>query len=261
MSRSARLQHWEQRSEWPLAVAALIFLAAYAWPILQPDVVHPVRQVCSIVVYAVWALFAVDFITRVVLSDARWHFIAHHIPDLLSVALPVLRPLRLLRLVALIRVLNRRATSSLQGQVALYVSSSTVLILLMASLAVLDAERGKAGSNINSVGDALWWSVTTMTTVGYGDHYPVTTQGRFVAVGLMVGGIALIGVVTASIASWLIAQVRSVEKDAQVTLHREIESMQERLARMEALLMTLSVGAGSTPERRDTYLGDESVPA
>ncbi len=104
MSRSARLQHWEQRSEWPLAVAALIFLAAYAWPILQPDVVHPVRQMCSIVVYAVWALFAVDFITRVVLSDARWHFIGYHIPDLLSVALPVLRPLRLLRLVALIRV-------------------------------------------------------------------------------------------------------------------------------------------------------------
>jgi voltage-gated potassium channel len=164
------VRRWEQRAQWPLAAAALIFLGAYAWPILQPDLAHPVQRACSLVVYAVWALFAVEYLTRLALSEARWHFIGHDIPDLLSVALPVLRPLRLLRLVALIRVLNRRATASLQGQVALYLSSSTVLIVLMASLAVLDAERGKSGSNINSVGDALWWSVTTMTTVGYGDH-------------------------------------------------------------------------------------------
>lgn len=131
----------------------------------------------------------------------------------------------------------------------------------MASLAVLDAERGKTGSNINSVGDALWWSVTTMTTVGYGDHYPVTTQGRLVAVGLMVGGIALIGVVTASIASWLIAQVRSVENDAQVALHREIETMHERLIRMETLMTTSTTAPEPGPARQHLLPDDEPVSA
>jgi voltage-gated potassium channel len=57
----------------------------------------------------------------------------------------------------------------------------------------------------------LWWALTTIATVGYGDRYPVTGQGRLVAAGLMVAGIAVLGVVTASIASWLIEKVREVE--------------------------------------------------
>ena len=214
-------------------------------------------RICSVVIYAVWASFAVDYSVRLLLSERRWYFVRHNIPDLLSVALPVLRPLRLLRLVALIRVLNRRATTSLQGQVALYVTSATVLILVMTSLAALEAERGQAGANIESVGQALWWSVTTMTTVGYGDYYPVTTQGRFVAVGLMVGGIALIGVVTASIASWLIAQVRGAENDAQTALNREIATMQERLARMETLLVAMTTDPASVAGPRSTHFGDD----
>ena len=104
--------------------------------------------------------------------------------DLLSIALPVLRPLRLLRLVALVRILNRKATTSLHGRVAIYVVSSAALIIFVASLAGLDAERGKPHANINTFGDALWWSATTVMTVGYGDRYPVTVTGRFVAAGL-----------------------------------------------------------------------------
>jgi voltage-gated potassium channel Kch len=58
----------------------------------------------------------------------------------------------------------------------------------------LDAERADARANIRSFDDALWWSATTITTVGYGDHYPVTAQGRLVAAGLMLGGIALLAI-------------------------------------------------------------------
>src|SRR5450759_4660981 len=81
---------------------------------------------------------------------------------------------------------------------------STSLILFVASLAVLDAERGAKSATITTFGDALWWAMTTVTTVGYGDRYPITTQGRFIAGGLMLGGIALLGIVTASLASWLL---------------------------------------------------------
>ena len=72
---------------------------------------------------------------------------------------------------------------------------------------MLDAERAAPGANINTIGDALWWSVTTITTVGYGDRYPTTATGRLIAVGLMLAGIALFGVVTATLASWLIERV------------------------------------------------------
>ena len=123
------------------------------------------------------------------------HPVLHHIPDLLVIALPFLRPLRLLRLVALLRIMNRSAAGSLRGKVAIYATGGVLLLVFIASLAVLDAERGKPGSNIENIGDALWWALTTVTTVGYGDQFPVTDQGRMVAAALMLCGIALIGMV------------------------------------------------------------------
>lgn len=74
------------------------------------------------------------------------------------------------------------------------------------ALAVFDAERGSAKANITSYGDAVWWACTTVTTVGYGDLYPTTLEGRLVAVLLMLVGIALIGSVTAAMASWFLAR-------------------------------------------------------
>ena len=65
-------------------------------------------------------------------------------------------------------------------------------------------ERAVEGSNIRNFGDGLWWAVTTVTTVGYGDRYPTTTQGRFLAAATMIMGISLMGVITASVAAWFI---------------------------------------------------------
>jgi len=161
------------------------------------------------------------------------------------IALPILRPLRLLRLVMLLRVLNRRATNSLRGRVITYVSGATVLIIGSAGLAVLDAERGHPGADINNYGDALWWAMTTIATVGYGDRYPVTGQGRFVAAGLMLAGIALLGVVTASIASWLIEKVREVEADAQAMTQRDVAELR---AEIQALRRELRAASAADPE-------------
>ena len=77
---------------WPLA-----FLVAYAWPILQPGLSSSWRHVCTVTDYVIWAVFVAEFITRLVLTGRRGDYAFRHIPDLLMVALPMLRPLRLLR--------------------------------------------------------------------------------------------------------------------------------------------------------------------
>jgi voltage-gated potassium channel len=78
----------------------------------------------------------------------------------------------------------------------------------LGAVAVLDAEQNAPGANITSFGDALWWACTTVTTVGYGDRYPVTTEGRMIAVVLMVVGIGVVGAVTASVAAWMVSRVQ-----------------------------------------------------
>jgi voltage-gated potassium channel Kch len=100
------------------------------------------------------------------------------------------------------------------------------LLAFVAAIAVLDVERSSPDANINGFGDAIWWAVTTMTTVGYGDHYPVTGIGRAVGFGLMLGGIALLGTVTATLASWLVESVAAEKEQA--------EDLQAVVRRLEA---------------------------
>jgi voltage-gated potassium channel len=202
---------------------ALLFLVAYAMPILQPDLKAGWQDAARVVTWLAWTSFAVDYLVRLSLSSSRWAFIRSHPIDLLVVVLPVLRPLRLLRLVALLSVLNRHAGGdALRGRVAVYLVGATSMVLLVASLAVLEAERGHEGANIKTYSDALWWSATTVTTVGYGDRFPVTSSGRLIAAGLMVGGIALLGTVTATFASYLVERVQAVEEEAQAATRRDV---------------------------------------
>jgi voltage-gated potassium channel len=232
------LSKWEKLADPIVAIAALAFLVTFAWPILDTSLSDNWRAVCRFVSDAVWALFIVDYLARVTLAERRMHYIARHLLDLLMIALPMLRVLRLLRVVMLLRHLNRQATESLQGRVAFYLGGSTPLVLFCAAVAVLDAERHSSHANITNFEDALWWAFNTVTTVGYGDYFPVTTEGRFVAVGLMLAGVALIGVVTASIASWLLERVRQIETETQVAtradvtaLHLEIKQLRAELGR------------------------------
>jgi voltage-gated potassium channel len=231
------LDRWQTRSEIPLTVAALAFLAAYAIPIAEPDVSDTVRRACDVVVLVTWAGFAVDYAVRLGLARDRRRFVRRNLLDLAVIALPLLRPLRLLRLVAVLSVLNRAGVHSLRGRVVLYLTAGTGLILTAAALAVTDAEQGIDGAPVSNLGDGFWWAVTTMTTVGYGDTYPVTTTGRVVGFALMLGGIALLGTVTATLASWLVDRVAEENEAEQAATRAQVDALAAEVRRL--------VGAGS----------------
>jgi len=133
-------------------------------------------------------------------------------------------------------MITRRATASLHGRIVAYVVASAGLVLLISALAILEAERHHPLANINTFGDALWWAVTTMSTVGYGDRYPTTTDGRVIGAGLMVAGIALLGVITATSASWLIGQVRETETEAETATRGDIAELRAEIARLTGIV-------------------------
>ena len=225
-----RIERWESRAEVPLMLLAVAFLVAYAWPVVDPGLDRDVEHYFSLVSWTVWAAFAVDFGVRLALVDDRRRYALKHWYDVVLIVVPLLRPLRLLRLVALIRILNRSAAGSLLGRASTYAVGSAVLAVGLGAVAVLDAEQDAPGARITTIGDALWWAAVTVTTVGYGDYYPVTTPGRLIAVVLMVVGIGLVGVVTASVAAWLVRAVEDEEEDEEQDQREAAQRQRERSA-------------------------------
>lgn len=198
--------------------------------------------------YFIWAIFAVEYIVRLVLAPRRGHFFLHNLPDLVVVAVPMLRPLRLVRSVRLLRVLRLGRLTALAGQGTSkskrslhvqglnYVLVVTGALVLITSLVVYDLERQAPGSTIKTWPDGLWWALSTVTTVGYGDKVPVTAGGRAVAVVLMLGGIALLGVITAAIAATFVAHSQGKHDEAEKQRDDETEDrLIEVLARLTAL--------------------------
>jgi voltage-gated potassium channel len=191
---------------------AIAFLVAYVWPVVDPRIEPGIQSFLNVVSWTVWAALAVDFVIRIALADERGSYVVRHWYDVALILLPLFRPLRLLRLVTLVRVLDRAAADSLAGKALVYVSGAAALTTALSAVAVLDAEQGAPGANIRTFGDALWWATSTVTSVGYGDVFPVTVEGRVVALVLMLVGIGLAGTVTAAVASWLLGRIEVQEK-------------------------------------------------
>lgn len=233
----SRLQRWEQRVEWPLATVALIFLAAYSIRVLA-ETQSTADTVLSAIMWITYAAFLVDYVVRLLLATDRGRWFVRHIPDLLIIVLPMLRPLRLLRVIVLVVALQKAIGGAIRGRIVVYTVGATVLLIYVASLAMLEEERYVPESSITNFGDALWWSFTTITTVGYGDQEPVTTLGRLIAVVLMIGGISLIGLVTATLASWIVERVAEEDATKQAATAAHIDAFrsgtEQQLAALQA---------------------------
>ncbi len=212
---------------------------------------------------ALWVVFTIDYGARLYLAQDRWRFVRTHPLDLLVIVLPFLRPLRALRLLRLLRAVsllgsaNRRAKRSLHARVSAYVGASVVVVLGIAAVATVEAERRSPDANITTLPDGLWWAATTVPTVGYGDRYPVTGLGRLVAVALMVVGITLLGVVTASVAAFFVSRIQDVqeaEERTEATLSDVLVDLREVRARLDAgAVRGLSAGCPPPKPGRRAY--------
>ena len=224
----------------PMTVLAVLWLPVLVIPFVV-KLPSGVSATFEAIDFTVWAAFVVEYLVKLWLTPARKTFVIHHLVDLAVIALPMLRPLRaarLLRLLTLGRVglvlanALRRAKAVITHQGLHFVLLAVVLIVFACAGLALSFEIHSAGSNIHNYSDALWWAISTVTTVGYGDRFPVTAGGRGVAVVLMLVGVGLIGVLTATVASYF------VEKQAD----EGNADLVERLDRMEAMLAKLTAG-------------------
>jgi len=203
---------WDRGAEVPLALASALFLAAYAVLVLGHGLADFWRDGCVVVMLVAWGLFGVDYGVRWRLSGERLGFVRAHWLDTVVLALPLLRPLRVVKVYE--AVLRRRGEPrlALYARVIVYAGLSTLLIGFAGALAVYQQEHAAPGATILTFGDSVWWTCSTLATVGYGDVTPVTPMGRTIAVALMGCGLALLGAVTGSFSSWLL-QVFSQEGD------------------------------------------------
>ena len=243
-------EEWRRRTEWPITITALVFLVVYAWDVLA-DLSGWQYETAEWIMWTIWLVFLVDYVMNLLLAERRWHWFYTHLPQFFVVALPILRPLRLLRLAALWGLLQRAAGAWVRGSVTVYVIGSASLLVFIASLAELEAERHYPGAEITTYSDSLWWVFETITTVGYGDKTPKSFEGRAIAVGLMIAGIALLGVITATIASWMVERVsRDDSKRDQITL-AHVDALSEQVTALSAQISALQ-RAQSSPSASGT---------
>ncbi|HEY5833627.1 potassium channel family protein [Streptomyces sp.] len=206
MDADSRLARWENRSEVPLFLASLLYLGAYAAHVLRPGLPSWAHDLLLTVVAAAWAAFLLDYLVRLRISGRRFgpRYVRDHLLDTTVLVLPLLRPLRMVRLYQVMQRRREQARLSLYGRVIAYAGLSALLLGFAGSLAVYQQERYAPGATIRTFGDSVWWTCSTLTTVGYGDVVPVTGGGRTIAVVVMFLGLALLGAVTGSFSSWLI---------------------------------------------------------
>ena len=187
-----------------LTVLALVYLAAFSYPAFVAEISITTQDRLEIVQWATWALFALDLFIGIWASSNKKSYLKSHPLEILSVVLPFLRPLRLLRVITFGALVVQKVAVGKHLAITFKVFLFSILIAYIAAVQITITERDVPTSNIKSFGDGLWWAVTTVTTVGYGDKFPTTSMGRVLAVGLMLVGISLMGVITASVAAWFV---------------------------------------------------------
>jgi voltage-gated potassium channel len=229
----SRVNGYQRRWRIPLDMLALVTV----WLIVVPPGVVTSNHLLYLALLSLRlglsVVYAVDITVRARLAPHHWFYVRHNPLSVASVFLPFLRVLFSLQL---LRSVFQRGNF---GRFALAAS----LLFLNLTLVVYFFERHAPHGNIKSVGNALWWAVVTLTTVGYGDFYPVTWQGRVAAALLMFVGFAVLATVTAQISSSFIdqaARARAKQSSSPTRVNEggevSLQTIADRLSRIESQL-------------------------
>ena len=236
-----RLERYRAKADPAIAIISAFYLVL----LLTPRVAITSME-SSRVIYALdivfWAILVVDTAYRIALTTHR----RSRIYRLLALALLMTGPLVLFRIseetrdlirLALISVAAFRAINSVKLFFKLrsifYIGSAVFLIVLAFGVSMTATEKQYSNSNIKSLSDGLWWAVSTVSTVGYGDKFPVSNPGRVIATGLMFIGVALFSILTATLANSFATKAEAGATDQFQSIHDRLDRI-ERNQQIEA---------------------------
>ena len=211
MNRSSKFisltKTWESKSNIPMAVLGVIYLAAYSSQVVYSSNAELVAQL-EVASQIIWAVFVLDVIFRLIGSESIPNFLKSSWLEILALAIPFMRILRVFRVILALRGI-KGFVKNRASAMGTYILMLVPLTWFSGGIAVLDAESTNPDASITNLREALWWSLATITTVGYGDKYPTTLEGQLVAAVLMLTGIALFSAGAGIFASWIMGEKKN----------------------------------------------------
>jgi len=272
--RPRRIQEWiEAAIEVPMVILSILFLALAlvdATVTLRPGQ----SRLIALVQWVIWTIFAIEFVVMFALAHDKRAYLRRNWLAAFSVLLPflrvfralralrALRTLRLFRLLALTGRASRQAGAVLEARGVGYVALVTLLVTLAGGAGMYLVERGVPESRFRSLGDALWWSAASITTVG-ADLAPVTAEGRILALAIYIFGMAVIGYITAVLASYFVGkemappQVTQLDREITETADEDASSVEELQAKVDRLIALMERRADEQRRGQSTWQSEE----
>jgi voltage-gated potassium channel len=257
----------ESATKYPLALLGIAWLVI-AIVILTTDLNGSASTVLVGTLFVLWAILLVEYAVRLVVTPDRRGYLRRRWVEPATVVVPPLQGWHFIgieKMSLLIYEGELRVETILRHHSLFRVLIAAAGTLVLGAWLVLLFEEKAKGSNIHSYPDALWWAIVTVTTVGYGDRYPVTAGGRAVAVVLMLVGIGLIGVLTATVASVFVKEHTDANKEelrkGHADLGQRLSVISDRLADVESRLgaTAAEVAAVDTAADAEAAVNDQGT--
>jgi voltage-gated potassium channel len=236
----------ERTTKYPMALLGIAWLVI-AIVVVSADVNGSASILLVGSLFVLWAVLLAEYVVRLVVTPDRRGYLKRRWVEPATVAVPPLQGWHLIgieKMGLLLQEAELRVEAILRHHSLFRVLIAAAATLFLGAWLVLLFEENAKGSNIHNYPDALWWAIVTVTTVGYGDRYPVSEGGRAVAVILMLLGIGLIGVLTATVASVFVKEHTDASKEefrkGHADLGQQLSEISHRLADLERRL-------GATP--------------
>ena len=249
-----RSERWGRRFDWVLLTAAVLVIPVVA--IEESGTGESLRRIADVTNWVIWLVFLIELVVMLAIVPSRSRWLRENpldvaivvlTPPFLPAGLQALRAFRLLRLLRLIRLVQ--AARRLFSPDGLRWAALLALLTVFCGGAGFAAVEKGSNEHVNNTWDGIWWALTTMTTVGYGDISPVTNSGRVIAVVVMIVGIGfltmLIGAAAEQFVSMDVEPIVEAEETLATTeaeMLREVGEIRDRLGRLEATIKRLQHG-------------------